>query len=267
LANIKKLTLAQAGDGVESSSLESVFGGLSNSQSIYLTSIKGSIGHAEAASGAASLAKILMMMRHSTIPPQVGFKRLNPKMENLLSGNFDITTQSLEWKTPNNSPKRALLNNFGAAGSNVALIVEEHQRKCVPPKTERPTRAAYNFILSAKSEAALKDLARLHLEKLQKNRADPAIEDICYTVTARRQMYNWRASVVAKTVPELAEQLGKDLIIHHCGQRTGNPIVFIFSGQGSFYSGMGKQLLSTAPVFRRKYMNVTGYCGRLVFLV
>ncbi|EED21054.1 polyketide synthase, putative [Talaromyces stipitatus ATCC 10500] len=245
-------TGTQAGDGVESSSLESVFGGLSPVQSVYLTSIKGNIGHAEAASGAASLAKILLMMHHCTIPPQGSFKNLNPKLESLLSRTFRIATRSVEWKTRVSTPRRALINNFGAAGSNAALIVEEYQRNNIPPLTERTARAAYNFILSAKSESALKALIKLYLEKLQMGPPSPAIEDLCYTVTARRQLYKWRSSLTVSSVTDLIQQLEQNLTLHQCSAKSESLLVFVFSGQGSFYSGMGKQLLSTATVFREK---------------
>lgn len=193
-----------------------------------------------------------MMMRHATIPPQVGFKRVNPMLESLLSKNFHIATRALEWKTRNSSPRRALLNNFGAAGSNVALIVEEYHKNNDPHNTEHPTRVAYNFVLSAKSQVALKILVKLHLETLQTSHPTPAIEDLCYTVTARRQLHPWRVSLVTNTTTELTEQLSKDLIFNQCNQSIRSPIVFAFSGQGGFYVGMGKQLLSTAPVFREK---------------
>lgn len=195
---------------------------------------------------------MLLMMHHCTIPPQVSFNNLNPKLESLLSKNFRIATRSVEWKTRGSTPRRALINNFGAAGSNAALIVEEYRRNNIPPLTKRPARAAYNFILSAKSESALKSFIELYLEKTRKGLPSPAIEDLCYTVTARRQLYKWRSSLTVSSVTDLNQQLQQNLSLHQCSAKPESLLVFVFSGQGSFYSGMGKELLPTATVFREK---------------
>ncbi|EED12747.1 polyketide synthase, putative [Talaromyces stipitatus ATCC 10500] len=244
-------TGTQAGDGTEASSLMSVFGGLSSIQSVYLTSIKGNIGHAEAASGAASLAKLLLMLQNRTIPPQVGLKRLNPKLERLMAQNFHISTQAIEWKPPRNIPRRALLNNFGAAGSNATLIVEEYERR-TPMKTRHEQRSTYMFILSAKTEQALRTLINRHKEFLQKNDQYDSIANICYTVTARRRLYVWRLSLAVSSSKDLLKQLNDEHSINQCVESIGSPVTFVFSGQGGFYAGMAKSLLSTSSLFRDK---------------
>lgn len=229
----------------------SVFGGLSSIQSVYLTSIKANIGHAEAASGAASLAKLLLMIKNKTIPPQIGLKRLNPKLERLMAQNFHISTQAIEWKPPRNTPRRALLNNFGAAGSNATLIVEEFERR-TPVKTGQEQRSKYMFILSAKSEKALRTLINRHKEFLQRNEQHNSIVNICYTVTARRCLYPWRLSLAVSSSKDLLEQLNDAHSINQCVESTSSPVTFVFSGQGGFYAGMAKTLLSTSSFFRDK---------------
>lgn len=229
----------------------SVFGGLSNIQPVHLMSIKGNIGHAEAASGAASFAKLLLMMQNRTIPPQVGLKRLNPKLEPLMTRNFHISTRAVEWKPPRNIPRRALLNNFGAAGSNTTLIVEEYGRR-VPMNTRPEQRSTYMFILSAKTERALKNLIYRHKDILQRNDQYASIADICYTVTARRRLYDWRLSLTVNSSKDLLNQLSDEPLIHRIDESIRNPVIFVLSGQGGFYAGMAKSLLATSPLFRDK---------------
>ncbi|KAL4900541.1 hypothetical protein BDW74DRAFT_182627 [Aspergillus multicolor] len=250
-------TGTQAGDGAEASSLNSVFNASSQSEPVYLTSTKGAIGHAEAASGAASLAKILMMLKQCTIPPQVGLRNLNPKLKKLMDKNFRITTEAVGWPRKKGASRRALLNNFGAAGSNAALLVEEYLQG-VEPASEQ--RSAYNFIISARNETALRALISLHLENIEALNSQPAVKDICYTVTARRRTFHWRTSIVCTSLADLTERLRQDPAITQAVADTSPPVVFVFSGQGSFYPGMGRELLSTAPVFRYK----VDECDRLL---
>ncbi|KAL4890075.1 beta-ketoacyl synthase [Aspergillus ambiguus] len=240
-----------AGDAVEASSIASVFGGSPNP--VYITSIKGNIGHAEAASGCAGLAKLLMMLRFSKIPPQIGLKSLNPKLQILADRNIRIPTTNCEWNRISlNLPRRALLNNFGAAGSNAALIIEEYSRTSSHEDQRWPQRTAYNLVLSAGNSLALRELIGKYVELLHDG--DVAIEDLCYTSTARRQRHPYVLSIVGGTVAELAVQLQrhKTLDVPLVNYQNKYPVVFVFSGQGSFYPAMGQQLMLTAPVFRAK---------------
>lgn len=238
-------TGTQAGDGVECLSLQNIFRSRLAAQPIFLGSIKANIGHAEAASGSAGLAKLLMMMKEKKIPPQAGFKTMNPKLAGLASRNIHIVTKSQNWVSKEHQPRRALLNNFGAAGSNAALIVEEF-RPVSRPRGSR--RIAYNLNISAKSEVALQKLLSSYRELLR-DFSNADFEDLCYTVTARRQVYDYRMSLVCRNVGELIEKLNGPPESTLCKSSGKRPIVFVFSGQGSFYPGMGKQLLSTAPLF------------------
>ncbi|KAB8227364.1 beta-ketoacyl synthase [Aspergillus alliaceus] len=238
-----------AGDAIETSSIESIFGG--SASPVYLTSVKGNIGHAEAASGSAGLAKLLMMLKCSKIPPQVGFNTLNPKLQALVARNIQIPTATSEWDriTPN-LPRRALLNNFGAAGSNAALVVEECRLTSHRKDKKYTRRAAYNLILSAKNAHALLDLIDRYCNFLWKK--DIAVQDICYTTTARRQKHRYVLSLTGGTIEEIVDQLQRQrpLKSPFVDYQKKHPIIFVISGQGSYYSGMGQQLMLTAPVFK-----------------
>jgi len=108
----------------------------------------------EAASGAAGLAKLLLMLRHRTIPRQILFKNLNPKIAPLELDHIIISTHQIPWLPSEDGCTRvALLNNFGAAGSNAALILEEYSN--ARPPTPTPTEVAYVFGISAKTERSL----------------------------------------------------------------------------------------------------------------
>lgn len=250
-------TGTQAGDPRE---LESLRNALCHRRdprnTVYFTSIKANIGHAEAASGAASLAKVLLMMKHGAIPPQISLKNLNPKIKPLGTDGSVIDPNGAAWQRRQQSrgqqPRLALLHNVGAAGSNAALIIREYeqpQRAVV--QHEDQEEMTYMLGISGKSAkvvAKLRDDLATHLTEAQESGF--SVADICYTMTARRQLYAHRISVTGSSPEQLAQNLRGAAPVHTPQQKgADNQVVFVFSGQGSQYLGMGQQLLSMYPVF------------------
>lgn len=237
------------------SSIQEVFGKDSALGSpIHMTSIKGNIGHAEAASGSAALAKILMMLNKGTIPPQTSLVNLNPRLLPFKSENMKITTEGAPWKPKRGKPRLALLNNFGAAGSNVAMVIEEFAAKKVENLTRR---SAYPFSISARTAKAVQQLSSRYLE-MENKVVDSSVQDICYTATARRQKYDHRISLVCTDVDDLSQQLREAVPV--APTSASKPLVLVFSGQGGSYVGMGQELLKTSPVFR----DSVNHCERLI---
>ncbi|KAJ3856279.1 polyketide beta-ketoacyl-synthase [Lentinula lateritia] len=240
-------TGTQAGDVNEIASIRRVFAANRTVQNpLHVTSIKGNIGHLEAASGAAGLAKLLLMLKHQTIPPQISFDTLNPSIEPLENDNTTILRRSAPWKPScDGAPRMAFLNNFGAAGSNVALVLEEHIH-CPSQVFDHPLV----FVLSAKDEHALNKLRFDYVRWLQSpgGSALPMV-DIAYSMTARRQLYSYRLAVVASERTRLVESLHKAAIVSSSAQPTRR-VVFVFSGQSSQYPGMGQVFYSTSPLFK-----------------
>jgi acyl transferase domain-containing protein len=212
---------------------------------VFVTSIKGNIGHAEAASGAASLAKVLLMLKNHRIPPQVGLKNINSRLADALATDMQITTEGTNWIAPaGNLPRRAMVNNFGAAGSNAAMIVEE-----APSRHSQVTeRSAYPFLISARTIKALKTRVQAYRCSIEASRSSLKLPDICYTATARRQRYEHIVSIACVNVDDLLAKLRDPLITRTPSK--SRPIIMVFSGQGGAYSGMGRELLSTSPVYR-----------------
>ena len=229
-----------------------------------VSSIKGNIGHCEAASGAAGLAKLLLMLREKQIFIQAGFENINPHFADLESTGFVIPRQTAPWNHLHRTPRRAMLNNFGAAGSNTSLLLEEW----VEPQNTRSKpreRSAYVFALSARSQTALQAAVDRHLRFLKKEKRRPSLKDICYTLIARRQIHNYRISAVCTSIDDLWTKL------EHCKAVTPIPAqqvcatVFVFSGQGGFYDGMGEELMYTVPLFKEVIKSCDSIIQRLGF--
>ncbi|EGN93845.1 hypothetical protein SERLA73DRAFT_163261 [Serpula lacrymans var. lacrymans S7.3] len=240
-------TGTQAGDPGELCSIRAVFARQRKPDNpLHVTSVKANIGHLEAASGAAGLAKLLLMLRHRSIPPQISFSNLNPKIASLESDNIMINTSLGPWPSPQGGLSRvAVLNNFGAAGSNAALLLEEHSTRKAPEVHD----VQYVFGLSAKSLASLEEIRTRYLDWLRNmNNSEIRLGDMAYTLMARRQIYEHRIAFTARTQEELVEKLsiGKPVQVT---PSQGN-VVFVFSGQGSQYLGMGSTLYSTCALFK-----------------
>lgn len=248
-------TGTQAGDYAEVTSISSVFGRRPPENPLYVSSLKGNMGHSEAASGVASLAKLLMMMERRQIPPQASFTSLNLRLKAIETNGMVIPTQLKAWnRRATKFPRRALVNNFGASGSNAALVLEDFaprplQSRNGHTRLHLPKRSHHLLNLSAKTERALEALRVSYAAFLEKS-PDTRLEDICYTVNARRPEYSpLRSSIIASSAHELLEQLQKPL--QDTNQAASkSKRVFVFSGQGNIYNGMGADMISTVPLFR-----------------
>ena len=258
----------RAGDPCEVESVRAVLCADRRAENpLYVTSVKANIGHLEAASGAAGLAKLLLMLKHHMIPKQILLENLNPKIAPLDLDHTIISTQHIAWQPSSKGCTRiALLNNFGAAGSNAALLLEEYASTI--PRTPPPAKMPYLVGLSAKTESSLEVLRSRYLAWLQSPESEGvSVCDIAYTSTARRQIYPHRVAVVAKDKRELVARLTEGRAVH----ATGNPgtIIFVFSGQGGQYTGMGASLYRTCPIFKRyidechSFLILSGFPGVL----
>ena len=224
---------------------------------IVVSSIKGNIGHCESASGAAGLAKLLLMLRKKKIPVQVGFKDVNPRFSDLELSGFIIPRQTTAWNHSQRTPRRAMLNNFGAAGSNTSLLLEEW----VEPPNNQPRhqeRSTYVFTLSAKSQIALHTAVSRHIRFLGKAECRLSLNDICYTASARRQIHDHRISVVCTSIEDLRTKLEHCKAVNSIPAQNVSATVFVFSGQGGLYHGMGEELMSTFPPFKEVIMSCDG---------
>ena len=241
-------TGTQAGDKNEMKSIRQVLtvGRLPNNP-LFVTSIKANIGHLEAASGCASLAKVLLMFHRQIIPRQISLRTLNPGIAPLANDNTVIPAINVPWhRAKGRRPRIALVNNFGASGSNAAVLVEEHMSapSFLPGSLDG---SSFIFGLSAKNGLSLEALRAKYLAWLHDFPAQ-RILDVAYTMTARRQVYAYRLAVTAGNSTELANGLASAPVVRVSKDRP--PVIFVFTGHGTHYRGMGRSLYLTSPIFK-----------------
>jgi myxalamid-type polyketide synthase MxaB len=240
-------------------------------------SVKTNIGHTETAAGVAGLIKVALSLYHREIPPSLHFTRPNPAID-FANLPFQVQTKLTPWREE--KEMIAGVNSFGFGGTNahVVLVNAEGQedgafkdsnriRVTAPPEDRRQryrkeNKNSFNlFTISAKSEQALKDLAANYFEFLNCN-PNVSLANICFTANTKRTHFNHRLAIVTESVQQLQLQLNNFISNQETtGLISGqiktdktnkNQIAFLFTGQGSQYVGMGKELYETQPIFRDK---------------
>lgn len=243
------------GDPIEMGALAKVFGkNRSPAQPLIIGSVKTNIGHLEAASGIAGLIKVVLALQYQEIPPHLHFQKPNSYI-NWNEIPVMIPTEPIPWETGSKT-RLAGVSAFGFSGTNAHVVLEEApQSQPVIPKAERPWHL---LTLSAKTPEALKQLSQRYQECLLAN-ADLAIADICFGASTKRSHFHHRLSVVADSPATMRKKLatfvtGQKPPEVFCGQAIGtnqSKVAFLFTGQGSQYIGMGRELYETQATFRQ----------------
>ncbi|KAL4798015.1 polyketide synthase [Aspergillus venezuelensis] len=248
-------TGTQAGDGTEMGSITNVFaprdqGRRKPDQLIHLGALKANIGHGEASAGVASLIKTVTMMQKNAIPPHVGIKtKMNHTFpHDLNERGVRIAFKETPWVRPEGGKRRAYLNNFGASGGNTGLLLED--RPAVVPSGKKDPRTSFVVSLSAKSTYSLAENINKLAAFLEAN-PDTSLPALSYTTTARRMHYPNRVSYAVKSIPELTKALRSAQHKATKPDAAGSgKVAFAFTGQGSHYTALGKQLFEDSETFR-----------------
>jgi acyl transferase domain-containing protein/acyl carrier protein len=246
-------TGTQLGDAIEVNAIAGVFGeSHSSERPLVIGSVKANIGHLEPASGVAGLIKVVAAMQAEEIPPQPHYRTPNPAI-NWAAMPVTVATAA-PWRTAGGVPRVAGVSSFGMSGTNAHVIIEEAPgRERVDKGEERPLQV---MRLSARNAVALRALAGRHAEALRKGGA--LLGDVCFTANVGRSRFAHRVAVtgdsaeaVAAALSAFAEEQEGGAIHGIAPQRESAPrIAFVFTGQGSQYAGMGRELYDGEPRFR-----------------
>ncbi|AFZ22409.1 polyketide synthase family protein [Cylindrospermum stagnale PCC 7417] len=242
------------GDATELTTVEQVFGPSHSKESpILVGSCKANIGHPEPASGIASLIKLVLSLQNQEIAPQINIKKINPCLD-WEKTSVQIPTQLTPWTS--SQRRMAALNCFGISGTNSCMLVQEApELESVNSEWERPEHI---LVISAKTSVALKQLVELYLQHLS-NHPEQALTDICFTANTGRLHLHHRLSIVGASAEEIKGKLAafhqnEEAVGFSSGEINNSEpakIAFLFTGQGSQYVEMGRQLYETQPTFRK----------------
>jgi acyl transferase domain-containing protein/thioesterase domain-containing protein/acyl carrier protein len=243
------------GDPIEANALGAALGD-GRKNPCLIGSVKTNIGHLEAAAGIASLIKVALVLKHKTIPPSLHFQNPNPGID-FEKLNLRVV-QKLEPFPENSGRLLAGINAFGFGGANAHVILEAAPQ---PPREQNsPAETSAHkpllLALSAHSPEALRAAAKNYRALLAEPFADARA--VCGAAAARRSHFAHRLCLVGGTREELLERLGHFLAGEAdpaivCGEVSiATAPVFVFSGQGPQWWGMGRELLREEPLFTEK---------------
>ncbi|MCL7464699.1 non-ribosomal peptide synthetase/type I polyketide synthase [Phaeovulum sp. NW3] len=236
-------TATPLGDPIELRSLTLAFGPGQGPGSCAIGSVKGNIGHLDAAAGVMGVIKTALMFRHGEIPVVANFRALNPKID-LSDAPFRVPERTEAWASA--GPRRAGVSSFGVGGTNVHLTLEEP-----PPRLDPPRPDTVQILpLAAKSPEAL---AAMH-DRLATALAAadaPALCDVAFTLQEGRAAYPWRSAIAARDLAGAVAALRKAPAVRRPAPDAAPAVALMFPGQGSQYPGMGSGLYRSEPEFAR----------------
>lgn len=238
------------GDPIEYAGLAQIYG---VNEPCAVGSSKTNFGHTMSAAGALGLMKAVLAVQHGEIPPNPHFTGLPPKLATVETKLFVPETVTA-WPGRSGEPRRAAVSSYGMSGSNVHAVVEQAPPadSLKEPAAESPLGAQLIFPVSSTSTEELRTTAG-RLAGWVADCPEVALGDVGYTLSRRRAHRSVRTAVVASGADELIGALrtvaeGDAQYPAAVAQDDRGP-VWLFSGQGSQWAGMGAELLGKEAVF------------------
>lgn len=247
------------GDPIEVSSLRDAFGGASRRDStLYFSSIKGNMGHAESVAGVAGLIKVLLMLKHGQIPPQASHQSLNPTIPALEPDRMAVPRQVTPWQSPR---PLACVNSYGAAGSNSAVMAcgpptADHSASTQTPCVGLPSKLP--LIICAATKSSLSQYCQKLLDWLQQGRSpkppDTQIADLLFNLAGRANQALERSLFASVAdIDDLKSKLSaatREDSTAFTSAPSPKPLVLVFGGQENQFVSLSKSVHAGSDIFR-----------------
>lgn len=214
-------------------------------------SVKTNVGHLDAAAGVAGLIKTALALRYRKLPASLHFHTPNPRI-NFLQSPFFVNTSLRDWQS--DEKRFAGVSSFGMGGTNAHVVLTEPPSE-TPADISRPWRLV---TLSARTATALDAMTERFVDHLRRH-PEQDFANVCYTLHVGRTLFEHRRYLVCRNREEALAELApvnSQRVVTTQANGLGKKIVFLFSGQGSQYVGMGKRLYQTETTFR----NIINQC-------
>ncbi|MEU5181762.1 SDR family NAD(P)-dependent oxidoreductase [Streptomyces longwoodensis] len=248
------------GDPIEAQALLATYG-VHRERPLHLGTVKSNIGHTLAAAGVAGVIKSVLALRHGTVPKTLHAETPSPHID-WSSGALRLATEATPWPS-GERPRRAAVSSFGISGTNAHVVLEEAPVGEEVPGAEAVVHPVVPVpvVVSGRDEVGL-GVAAGRLGAFVSGDAGVSALEVARAAGVGRAALECRGAVVAEDRGELLaglEELAAGDGIRGLAGRGGST-GFLFSGQGSQWSGMGGELAQAFPLFGEVFGDV---CGRL----
>ncbi len=239
------------GDPIEATAIGRVLGASRPAdRPLWIGSVKSNLGHLEPASGMAGLIKLALAIQHRTIPPNVHFAAPNPRIP-FDQFHLQVPTEITPWEPAADGYLYGGVNSFGFGGTNAHAVLSSPPPTAPSLAGRPPDRVVWT--VSTRSASALVEAMRADATVLEA--ADPTlVPTLAAAARCRRSHHSHRVVVVADTSAAAADSLrdgpsGRGCFVGQSGV-SSPAVAVVFSGQGTQWPGMGRDLLRTDCRFR-----------------
>lgn len=248
------------GDPAEYESIRSALGGLVSGRhkKLVIGSVKGFVGHTEGASGVISLIKVIMMMQQRFIPPQASHTKMNHNIDVRPDDMMELVTELRSW---DDEQKVALINNYGACGSNASMIVAQAKAPSRGRSKSTSENCQYPFWipgLDSRAITAYRTKLASCLSSLPKT--PHTLADISFNLSRQSNRGLAHGYIfTCRSLPELEEKLrqGGEAEPNAAAPagitpiKAERPVILCFGGQISRSVGLDRKLYDRVAVFRQ----------------
>ncbi|KAI0138702.1 hypothetical protein F4776DRAFT_670564 [Hypoxylon sp. NC0597] len=254
------------GDPAEYDGIRRVLGGPASGRdkTLLLGSVKGLVGHTEATSGIVSMVKVMLMIQKGMVPPQPSHTSINPAIGATPADKMTIPSSLQTWDA---DFRAALINNYGASGSNASMIITQSpfaNTKAIKDTHEGPAGAKHPFWLAGLDDQSLRRYAKVFRKFLGNksySSADLSLSNVSFNL-ARQSNRSLEKAVLfsVRSVEELDQKLASlergEASVAPIARPESKPVVLCFGGQVSTFIGLDQGLYLRVAVLRKHLNNV-----------
>lgn len=230
-----------------------------------LGSVKSLVGHLECASGVASLVKVLLMLQKATIPPQIGLETINPAIKADAADRIQFASKVQPWQ---DEFRAALINNYGASGSNACMVVKEASYHHKPAKDGKVSLKKVPFYFSAFGMDSLREYCAHFLSYIRSCGKPSAVSTLSFNLN--RQSDRFLSHFLAFSCADTDElehkleevQAGKLVSQERKSER---PVILCFGGQVSTFVGLNREVFNSTVILRSHLDECDRACQQLGF--
>jgi acyl transferase domain-containing protein len=248
------------GDPAEYAAIRRVFGqeegnGIKRHVPLQLGSVKGLVGHTEGTSGVVSLVKVVCMLHEAAIPPQASHSVMNPAIGSNESDGIQIAMQLKPW---NANFKAAVINNYGASGSNASMVVTQAPKSSLATTDagqvgQIGTDLRYPFWFTGLDDRSIRAYTSELRDHLRR-RSQTTIADLAFNVSRQSNHTLPRALFMsARSVPNLIEKLTEleTTATASIDVPSPRPVILCFGGQVSTTINLDRGVFDNTVLLRQ----------------